>query len=253
MKSLTQEEILKVLKIASEDRRNLAMILLGFKHGMRASEVCGLELKDLDLKNGEITIRRLKGSLKTTQPIADIQGQPLLSEKRVLRAWLDERGNHPSRFVFVSQKSGRVHRSQLHRVFADIAERAGLPKDKRHFHCLKHSLGVSLVEANVNQGVFKTLNEEAEKKDEKPVRPFVLYDLRHTFLTRLGESGCDVWTLARIAGHCNIKQSSRYVHPSDDAVLGAMERMGGKSGGHKIGYNAKNANRPTRTHRQLTQ
>ena len=87
-----------------------------------------------------------------------------------------------------------------------------------------------------HKGVFKTLNEEAEKNDEKPVRPFVLYDLRHTFLTRLGESGCDVWTLARIAGHSNIKQSSRYVHPSDDAVLGAMERMGGKSGGHKIGH-----------------
>ena len=33
------------------------------------------------------------------------------------------------------------------------------------------------------------------------VRPFVLYSLRHTFLTRLGESGCDAWTLARIAGH----------------------------------------------------
>ena len=84
--------------------------------------------------------------------------------------------------------------------------------------------------------VFKTLNKEAEKNDEKQVRPFVLYDLRHTFLTRLGESGCDVWTLARIAGHSNIKQSSRYVHPSDGAVLGAMERMGGKSGGHKIGH-----------------
>jgi integrase len=31
------------------------------------------------------------------------------------------------------------------------------------------------------------------------VRPFVLYTLRHTFLTRLGAAGCDVWTLARIA------------------------------------------------------
>jgi integrase len=104
-----------------------------------------------------------------------------------------------------------------------------------------------------HKGVFKTLNEEAEKNDDKPVRPFVLYDLRHTFLTRLGESGCDVWTLARIAGHSNIKQSSRYVHPSDDAVLGAMERMGGKSDGHRIGHNTKNANRLTRTQRQLTQ
>jgi hypothetical protein len=76
--------------------------------------------------------------------------------------------------------------------------------------------------------------------DEKPARPFVLYDLRHTFLTRLGESGCDVWTLARIAGHSNIKQSSRYVHPSNDAVVEAIERMGGHNagpqpGGHKLG------------------
>jgi integrase len=46
------------------------------------------------------------------------------------------------------------------------------------------------------------------------VQPFVIYALRHTFLTRLGESGCDVWTLARIAGHSSIKMSERYVHPA---------------------------------------
>jgi integrase len=40
------------------------------------------------------------------------------------------------------------------------------------------------------------------------VRPFVLYSLRHTFLTRLGESGCDAWTLARIAGHSSITISA---------------------------------------------
>src|SRR5262249_37882372 len=34
-----------------------------------------------------------------------------------------------------------------------------------------------------------------ENNPQKPVRPFVLYSLRHTFLTRLGQSGCDVWTL----------------------------------------------------------
>jgi integrase len=65
------------------------------------------------------------------------------------------------------------------------------------------------------------------------VRHFVLYSLRHTFLTRLGESGCDVWTLARVAGHSSISISSRYVHPSEDAVLDAITRLGG----HKIGHN----------------
>jgi integrase len=67
------------------------------------------------------------------------------------------------------------------------------------------------------------------------VRPFVLYTLRHTFLTRLGESGCDAWTLARIAGHSSIAISSRYVHPSENAVLAAVERMGG----HKIGHSGE--------------
>lgn len=64
------------------------------------------------------------------------------------------------------------------------------------------------------------------------VRPFVLYSLRHTFLTRLGQSGCDVWTLARVAGHSSIAISARYVHPSEDAVLEAMERLGGHNSGH---------------------
>jgi len=67
-------------------------------------------------------------------------------------------------------------------------------------------------------------------KDSK-VRPFVLYSLRHTFLTRFGESSCDVWTLARIAGHNSITMSSRYVHPGADKVLDAMALLGG----HKTG------------------
>lgn len=155
MKAPTHDEVLKVLKAASDNPRDLAMILLAYRHGMRASEVCGLELKDLDLKNGEITIRRLKGSLKTTQPMADVQGQPLLSEKRALRAWFAERGDHPSRYVFTSQKSGHVHRSQFYRIYAAAAEKAGLPKDKWHPHVLKHALGVALVEANVNLANIK--------------------------------------------------------------------------------------------------
>jgi integrase len=64
------------------------------------------------------------------------------------------------------------------------------------------------------------------------VRELVLYSLRHTFLARLGESGCDAWTLARIAGHSSITISARYVHPSENAVLDAVERLGGHKSGH---------------------
>ena len=57
------------------------------------------------------------------------------------------------------------------------------------------------------------------------VRPFVMYAFRHTFLTRLGEAGCDAWTLARIAGHTSISMSARYVHPSEDAVLNVFSKL----------------------------
>jgi integrase len=83
--------------------------------------------------------------------------------------------------------------------------------------------------------VFEILETEAKKGNGTAVSPIVLYSLRHTFLTRLGESGCDVWTLARIAGHSSIRISSRYVHPSEEAVLEAMGRF---AGGHKIGHSA---------------
>jgi integrase len=78
-----------------------------------------------------------------------------------------------------------------------------------------------------------TLKKQHRKaiKDSK-VRPFVLYTLRHTFLTRLGASGCDVWTLARIAGHSSIAMSYRYVHPSEDRVLDAMAILDGHNSGH---------------------
>jgi integrase len=97
--------------------------------------------------------------------------------------------------------------------------------------------------------VFKTLAEQDQKNDQKSIRRFVLYSLRHTFLTRLGESGCDVWTLARIAGHSDIRMSARYVHPSEDAVLTAMARLGG----HKIGHSDNQADSNAVAQRQLTQ
>jgi integrase len=99
-----------------------------------------------------------------------------------------------------------------------------------------------------HSAAFVTVAKEAAKNEKKGVRPFVLYSLRHTFLTRLGESGCDAWTLARIAGHSSIAISSRYVHPSEDAVLAAMSRLGG----HKIGHSESETEEPSQQ-RLLTQ
>lgn len=54
---------------------------------------------------------------------------------------------------------------------------------------------------------------------------FVMHSLRHTMLTRLGESGVDAFTIMRIAGHSSIVVSQRYVHPTPEAVERAFERL----------------------------
>lgn len=85
-------------------------------------------------------------------------------------------------------------------------------------------------DGHINHDSLKLQHKKALKKAK--VRAFEVYSVRHTFLTRLGESGCDVWTLARIAGHSNIGISQRYVHPSEDAVLNALSKLGGHNSGH---------------------
>jgi len=54
---------------------------------------------------------------------------------------------------------------------------------------------------------------------------FVLHSLRHSFGTRLGESGADAFTIMKLMGHSSVTVSQRYVHPSPEAVELAFGRM----------------------------
>jgi integrase len=53
----------------------------------------------------------------------------------------------------------------------------------------------------------------------------VLHSTRHTFCTRLGESGAKAFEIQRLAGHASILISQRYVHPDKAMVRSAIERM----------------------------
>ena len=92
-----------------------------------------------------MSIRRLKGSLHTVQPLYRHKGQPLLDEIAALRSWLRRRQPDGSDFLFLSQKGGRLHRSQFFRIFRGCASAAGLASMKCHPHVLKHSLASHLV------------------------------------------------------------------------------------------------------------
>ncbi len=153
---LEPPELLLLLRSAkAKCAREWAMLVLAYKHGLRASEICNLRLGDVDMKNGGIVIDRLKGSLRTVQALTEHRGEPLLNELKALREWLRQRRDDGSDFLFTSQKGGRLDRTQVFRLFRSIAADAGLPAEKRHPHTLKHSIASHLVRENVNLALVK--------------------------------------------------------------------------------------------------
>jgi integrase len=70
------------------------------------------------------------------------------------------------------------------------------------------------------------------------VSVFPPYTLRHTALTNLARLGTDAFTLAKIAGHSRVSITERYIHPAEDTIQRAFERMAGNQkvvtdGGHR--------------------
>ncbi len=53
----------------------------------------------------------------------------------------------------------------------------------------------------------------------------VLYDLRHTFATRMAMSGCDLVTLAALLGHSRIQMVTRYTHPVKQHKIDAIKKL----------------------------
>ena len=148
MQFLESIELLALLKAAkARSNRDWAMVLLAYRHGMRASEVCGLELGDVDMKCHTITFQRVKGSMKSMQPLERLAGQPLLDERTALRLWLAERRDD-SQFLFTSQKGGALTANGFWRLFKAVAADAGI--ESRSCHALKHTRASLMIEGGAN-------------------------------------------------------------------------------------------------------
>jgi type 1 fimbriae regulatory protein FimB len=140
---LTQNEMKALLDGAKRRGvRDFAMILLAYRHGLRASEVCNITIGNLDLEAGNIRCQRGKGSISNWQLLAK-------DEVKAVSAWLKRRPQTGSPFLFLSRKGSPVSRSQLFRIVQEVGRKAGLPMEKCHPHILKHSIGTHLANAGM--------------------------------------------------------------------------------------------------------
>ncbi|MGA6939305.1 MAG: tyrosine-type recombinase/integrase [Pseudolabrys sp.] len=133
---LTEREVKKLIEAAKGNRqggRDSAMILICFRHGLRASEVCELQWSDVEFETGTLHLRRAKGGSTGIHPL-------LGDELRALRA-LKREAKSP--FIFVSERGAPFSVSGLQKM----VERAGIEAKmpfKVHPHMLRHATGFAL-------------------------------------------------------------------------------------------------------------
>ena len=101
--------------------REHAMFLFAVAHGARASEICNLRLSDINFKSEQVHIARLKGSLDSTQTLLRVKGNSVFNEAAALKEWLAVRQPDADNFVFNSQKSTRLNRVTVYKLFRTIA------------------------------------------------------------------------------------------------------------------------------------
>jgi site-specific recombinase XerD len=139
---LTLEETVRLFRAIGLHRRDRALFLIAYRHGLRASEVGLLRVEDVDVKALRIMVHRLKGSHSGVHPL-----QP--DEAKALKALLRAR-EVPSPILFLSNRGDPIARRTLDWLMKRYSEIAELPPTKRHFHCLKHSIATHLLEAGAD-------------------------------------------------------------------------------------------------------
>ena len=128
---LTQAEVERLIEAAKTNRhglRDATMLLVAFRHGLRASEVCDLRWDQVDFNAAVLHVRRVKNGTPSTHPLRG-------DEMRALRRLQREAA---SPFVFVSERGAPFSTAG----FARMVERAAVGLDiKVHAHMLRHACG----------------------------------------------------------------------------------------------------------------
>src|SRR5262249_44595085 len=120
--------------------RDATAILIAYRHGLRASELCELTWNMIELDSGRIHVRRAKNGVDSTHPLTG-------KEIRALRQL--RRENLQSRYVFNTKRGGPVTRAWFLKKVRPAGEFGKLPFPI-HPHMLRHACGFKLADDGVD-------------------------------------------------------------------------------------------------------
>jgi integrase len=134
---LTPGEVKNLMAAARQNRnghRDATMILVTFRHGLRATEVCQLRWDQYDLKRGTLHVNRIKNGIESVHPVG---GEELRALRKLQREEVE------NRYVFVSERGAPL----THEGFLKMVKRAGVAAKlpfSVHPHMLRHACGYKL-------------------------------------------------------------------------------------------------------------
>jgi integrase len=137
---LTADEVDALMAAARQNRyghRDATIILIAFRHGLRASEAVDLRWDQVDFTRAVLHVRRNKGGTPSVHPLSG-------SEMRALRRL--GRENDASPFAFVSERGAPFSTAGFARMIERAASCAGIGL-KVHPHMLRHACGFALASA----------------------------------------------------------------------------------------------------------
>jgi site-specific recombinase XerD len=140
---LTPKEVDRLVEATKGNRwahRDATMILLAYRHGLRASEPVDLRWEQVDLAHAVLHVRRVKAGTPSTHPLT---GRELRALRRL------QREAPTSSFVFVSERGAPFSTAGFARMVERAADMAGL-EIKVHPHMLRHACGFKLANDGVD-------------------------------------------------------------------------------------------------------
>lgn len=113
-------------------------MLLAFHHGLRVSELVDVKWQHLDLKSGQMSVKRMKNGIDTTHPISDKR------ELMLLRRLHREQGKPTAGFIFRTERGSAVSANGFQKLFSKSSEAA--LNVKWNPHALRHGCGTTLID-----------------------------------------------------------------------------------------------------------
>lgn len=137
MKYLSITEIKAMLREVPNTRHRLCL-LIGFWHGLRASEI--IALKGADIRDGHVDVKRLKGSMHTIQRY-QYHPDPELDESGPLTELASR--------VAMDERLMPMTRWGILKVVKRACKKAGINAKKAKTHTLKHSCAMTVIGSGI--------------------------------------------------------------------------------------------------------